>query len=209
MLTFAPIVGVAEIREVHRLRPGAEHGLLQLDEIADLRALARTSRPARRCANGPTRRVVARSSSPVITQWLRTVTRSPIRESTIRAPLWISQPAADRRAPFERHAGMDDRVRRRSSTSRSMYVVAGSSIVTPAAISCVVFCVSHDSAHCRQLDAAVDAANLVGIRDGDRFDRRPALPVDRDEIRQVVLAAARSRRRCSARASNSPSSANA
>ena len=26
---------VAEIREVHRLRPGAEHRLLQLDEVAD------------------------------------------------------------------------------------------------------------------------------------------------------------------------------
>ena len=28
----------------------------------------------------------------------------------------------------------------------------------------------HDAAHCRQLDAAVDAPNLVGIRDGHGFD---------------------------------------
>ena len=51
-----------------------------------------------------------------------------------------------------------------------------------------VLLLSHDAAHCRQLGAAVDAANLVGVCDGDGFDRRPALPVDRDEIGQVILA---------------------
>ena len=59
--------------------------------------------------------------------------------------------------------------------------------MTPAAISSAFFWSSHDSAHCRQLDAAVDASNLVGIRDGHGFDAQPALPVDLHEIRQVVL----------------------
>src|SRR5439155_462426 len=49
------------------------------------------------------------------------------------------------------------------------------------------FLVAHDSAHCRQLDAAVDASNLVGIRDRYGFHAQPTLPVDGDEIRKVEL----------------------
>ena len=44
---------VAEIGEVHRLRAGAETRLLHLDEVADLGARRRSTRPLRRCANGP------------------------------------------------------------------------------------------------------------------------------------------------------------
>src|SRR6185369_3171230 len=49
------------------------------------------------------------------------------------------------------------------------------------------FVIAHDSAHCRQLDAAVDASNFIGIRDGDGLHNLAALPVDGDQIGQVIL----------------------
>src|SRR5262245_31854739 len=50
-----------------------------------------------------------------------------------------------------------------------------------------VLLLPHDVTHCRELDAAVDAANLVWLRDGNRFDRTPLAAEDRDKIRQVIL----------------------
>ena len=58
----------------------------------------------------------------------------------------------------------------------------------------VVFLLSHDSAHFRQLRAAVDAANLVGVRDRHGFDAQAALAVNRDQIGQVVFPVAHLRR---------------
>ena len=52
----------------------------------------------------------------------------------------------------------------------------------------LVLLLSHDSAHCRELGAAVDAANLVGIRDGDGFDDAPSLAENRHEVGQIVFA---------------------
>ena len=89
--------------------------------------------------------------------------------------------------PSSETPGWDQSCRRRSSTSGSTYVVAGSSIVTPAAISSEFFCLSHDSTHCSQLDAAVDVPRFVGVCNRDGFDRKPARPAKRDDIRQVAL----------------------
>ena len=72
-------------------------------------------------------------------------------------------------------------------TYRSTKVVAGSSIVTPAAINAAALGVADDSADSGKLRPAVDAANLVGVGDGHRLDLLPALPVDGDQVGQVVL----------------------
>ena len=138
--------------------------------------LRATSRPVRRCANGPTRRVVCDRASSVITQWLRIVTRSPSCESTMRDAAVDFAARADRRAPLERHAGMDDRV----GADRHVGVdVRGGRILDRDARrhQFVRFSLSHDSAHRRQLDAAVDAANLVGDSRRSRF--RPSGPACR------------------------------
>ena len=60
-------------------------------------------------------------------------------------------------------------------------------MVTPAAIRSQFFVALADAAHLRQLDAAVDALNLVWIVERDRLDTEARAAVDRDEIGQVVL----------------------
>ena len=48
--------------------------------------------------------------------------------------------------------------------------------------------VSHSSAHCRELAAAVDASNLFRIRDDYGFDAASLPAEDRHQVRKVVLA---------------------
>ena len=52
----------------------------------------------------------------------------------------------------------------------------------------LVLCLSHDSTHCREVDAAVDSPNFVGVRDRQRADAEPAPPVERHHVWQVILA---------------------
>ena len=161
MLTFSPIVGVAEIGEVHRLRAGAEHRLLQLDEVADLRALrrhrasgggARTARRARRRDRGVRDHAVVEHRDAV----------ADLRVDDPRAAVNLAA-GADRRPPSSETPGWM-MVSAPIATSRSMYVVAGSSMVTPAAISSAVLCCLTMRLDFRQLGAAVDAPNFVGVR---------------------------------------------
>ena len=89
---------IAEIGEVHRLRAGAEHGLLHLDEVADLARRSPTSASLRRCANGPTCDIVGRRRDIGDHAVVETVTRSPICELTIRDAAVDLAAGADRRA---------------------------------------------------------------------------------------------------------------
>ena len=69
-----------------------------------------------------------------MTQWLRTVASSPIVESTMRTPACSSHRAPTRVRPCRKTPGWMT-VSGPTVTSMSTYVVAGSSMVTPAAIS--------------------------------------------------------------------------
>ena len=51
-----------------------------------------------------------------------------------------------------------------------------------------VLVLSHEPAHFREFGPAVDAANLQGIGDVQRFDGQLPAPVDGDQVGQVVLA---------------------
>ena len=106
----------------------------------------------------------------------------------MRVPAWISQPSPIDGAAFEVHVGVDDGVRARPPTSGSMYVVAGSISVTPAAISSSFFV-------CRTMaPTSASSRRLLMPRISSGFatrhcgDGQPALPVDADQVRQVVLA---------------------
>ena len=164
MLTFAPIVASPRYARWVAFDPAPEHGLLQLDEVADAapsrarrlrRAGARTARRARRRAtcDSVIDAVVEDRSTPVAEPRVDDARRRCESRSRRRSRVW----------PSSVHAGVDDvsaptvdvRHRCRSSPDRRSS--------RPAAISSSFF-VAHDSAHVGQLAPAVDAANLVGIR---------------------------------------------
>ena len=95
-------------------------------------------------------------------------------------------PAANRGSPLDRNAGMDDGVGANDDVAID---VCRSGILDrdPCVHQFCVFLLSHDAADLRQLAAAVDAADFVGIRDEDRLDALPSAPKDCDQVGQVVL----------------------
>ena len=131
MLTSRPIVASPRYVRCIDLDPGPR-ALFFISTKLPTFAFSPRDEPFRRCAKGPMLAPFATVTS-VSTQWLRTVTRSPSRESTIRTPLWISQPTPTDVRPSSDTPGWM-MVSAPTSTSRPMYVVAGSSSVTPAAI---------------------------------------------------------------------------
>ena len=82
---------------------------------------------------------------------------------------------------------MHDRVR---ADRNALVDVGGSRILNGDARrhQLVVLSSSHDGTHFRQLRPTVDAEDLVRMRNGQGRHRAAALLVNRDEIRQVVLA---------------------
>ena len=93
---------------------------------------------------------------------------------------------ADRRPGLERHARVDDRV----DADRHVAIDVGRGGIFnrhPGGHQRCVLGVSHDATHCRELDAAVDAPNLVGIRDGHGLDGEAAVAENGYEIRQVIF----------------------
>ena len=168
-----------------RLRALAERRLLQLDEVADVRACSPTTESGRSCANGPT-------CAPFsirdwrITQKLLMTTPSPIVESTMRTPEWISQPAPMTRAPLEVDAGVQDRVRahgdvrlnpgRRRIDDRD-----------PAAISSPFlrsFRMADMSASSFRLFTPRISPGSVTLQG---FDRQAPVAEDSDQVRKIVL----------------------
>ena len=207
-------VDVRADRSRRRDTPGASPSSRRRAPSSSARRNCRPSRAVAddrvRCAGARTVRRARRRRrrESVITQWLRTVTRSPMpRVDDAHAAVNLAA-AADRRAPFERHAGMDDRV----GADLDVAIDVGRRRILDRDAGRHQFRVlvlSHDSAHCRQLRAAVDAANFVGVRDGQRFDA-PARAAGRSRPDPAgSTRAARSPPRCSGRASNRPSSAKA
>ena len=176
---------VAEIAEVHRLRSGAEHRLLQLDEVADPRALGDdgvVSQVRERTDARLVRHRGVRDHAVVVNR--HAVADARIDDAHAAVDLAA---AADRRLAFERHAGMDDRV----ASDVDMRIHVGRRRILnrdAGGHQLLVLRLSHDSAHCRQLEAAVDSPDFVGVRHGQRFDAEPALPVERNDVGQVVLA---------------------
>ena len=89
---------------------------------------------------------------------------------------------ADLRPPLEVHARMDHRI----GADDDVVVDVGRRGIFDRHAGrhqLFVFFLSHDSARFCQFRPAVDAANLVGILDHDRFDAEPAAAIRRNEIR--------------------------
>jgi hypothetical protein len=107
-----------------------------------------------------------------------------MRELLIRQ--WSRIVTADRGSPFERHTGVNNRVH---ADGDAEIDVGGCRILDRHAgrhqfRNCVV---AHNSTDGRELGAAVDASNLVRVRDGDGFDNPALPPEDGHEVGQVIL----------------------
>ena len=95
----------------------------------------------------------------------------------MRAPLWISQPLPIVVRPSRNTQGcriVSGPIVTSLSMSRGVWIFDRDAGVHEL---CRFFRVAHDGAHRRQLAAAVDASNLVRIRDGNEF--RPSGPACR------------------------------
>src|SRR5207249_11760069 len=94
---------------------------------------------------------------------------------------------ADSRLAFGRYAWLNEGV----GANRHVAVAVGRGRVFDGdarSHQFVILSCSHDAAHFRQLAAAVDAADLVGVLDGHRRYGPPALAVDGYQVGQVVFA---------------------
>ena len=176
---------VAEVRQVVRLGPGPQGGLLQLHEVADLGALA-NRRPGRRCANGPT---AAPSATCAPDDQAEVVDRhavADLRVGDAHVRLDLAR-RPDPRLPFDDHAGVNHRV----GANLDVRIDVGRGRVDERDAGrhqFFVLVLSHEPAHFRQFRAAVDAADFLRVVDHERFDRQLAPAVDGDQIGQVELA---------------------
>src|ERR1035437_2290366 len=101
--------GVAEIRQVHRLRSGPEHGLLQLDEIADARLLADVRFVSEMRERPDARAVRDRGVGDDAVVEHRHAIADPRVDDADAAVNLAVRP--DGRPSLERHPGVDDLVR--------------------------------------------------------------------------------------------------
>src|ERR1700736_2630048 len=94
--------------------------------------------------------------------------------------------APNRRMAFERHSRMNHRI---SADYNVTVDISGGRILDRHSSGHQVggLLLPHDSTHCREIGAAIDAANLVRIRDGHGFDPPAALTVNGDEVGKVIL----------------------
>ena len=130
---------IAEIRQVIRLRALAHRGLLELDEVADVRILADARIPAG-CARTGRRTRRASTVESVTTVWFLTHTRSPIgRVDDPRAGVDFAG-GSDLGRAFEKDARDGSPCRRRRRRRRRRRWWRDRSSVTPAAINSSFFC---------------------------------------------------------------------
>ena len=182
-------VGVAHVREVWHLRTLADVGGLGLDERAPIFTLAPRRVPLRRFANGP-----ISQSSPIsesVTTEFAIVTRTPATVS-IRC---VSGPTTDPLPTTVRPSRIvpgSSRVSAASSTPASMYVCAGSTMVTPSRIQCSVDPLTQDRFGFGELGTVVDTECFRRIV-GHRRDHPVAGTVQHlDGVGEVVLTLPRS-----------------
>ena len=115
---------------------GTQHGFFHLDEIADARAFANVTAGAQVSKRSDGRAGLdARARDHGVVEDRDAI--ADLRIDDARAAVDFAA-AADRRPPLERYQGCR-MVSGPIVTSSSMYAVSGSSIVTPASMSCVVF----------------------------------------------------------------------
>ncbi len=167
------------------LRSFSEHGLFQLDEVANPCAVADVDRRPQ-VGERTDRRVIGDDGI---------VDHAVIQNGHAIADAGVDQARAamnfaagsDGRGAFERNSRMNDRV----GADRDVAVDVHGCRIFERHSRChqrAIFLVSHDATHCRKLGAAVDAENFVGTGNDNRFDRPPLPAVNRHQVGQVVLA---------------------
>ncbi len=162
------------------LGPFAEDGLLQLDEITDVHRLAqlRFGPDVRKRPDRDADAQLAAVDDAVVLH------RHAIVEHGIDDPHARVDLArlADLGLPLDMHARVNHRV---GADDHVVVDVGRRGIFDRDARrhELFVFFLSHDSARLCQFRPAVDAVDLVGMLDDDRFDAAPAAAIGRDEVR--------------------------
>ena len=162
-------VGVADVREVRHLRPFADMRVLDLHEGARLGAR------------------LERRAGAKVTERARRSHRSPISASTATACGPISAPAATRVRPAQDRERVDVQSGS-SSTSGSIQVEAGSTIVTPASMCAALIRSRSDGRGGGELGARVHALGLGRVGRGVRADALAGRRRGADRVGQVELA---------------------
>jgi hypothetical protein len=182
MLTFADR-RIAQIGEMIGFRSASQNGLFELDEVSDVRILPRpTGSDVREGTDS--RGDLTRDST--ITQKLFTNTSSPSTLSTIRTLDALAFAVEDQ--PLQVDAGMQNAVRPHGNVRfdpRSRGIDDGDT----RGHELFVLAIAEVRRNDRKLTAAVDAENLCGIVENHRLDAEPALAIQADEVRQVILPA--------------------